>query len=179
MQVSGTPESPVIPRWVKQFWFWTQRSKESTSNQSFGNHFRILTYKCCKVRKLSSNKIFLIAIYSTDRKTHCTHTFWPSCRLSSLIILDNCNLLDEENALKNPNPKCNEACHLSIAVVDDKVLDVAESWEQWRADFQSGSKVLKKVFWIFSYLYVWHTMWFHAEKMLKTLKFWKLLNSLC
>ena len=47
------------------------------------------------------------------------------------------------------------------------------------ADFQSGSRVLKKVFWTFSYLYLWHTMWFHAEKLLKTLKFWKSLNSLC
>ena len=41
----------------------------------------------------------------------------------------------------------------------------------WRADFQSGSRVLKKVFWILSYLYLWHTMWFHAKKLLKTLKF--------
>ena len=49
----------------------------------------------------------------------------------------------------------------------------------WRADFQSGSRVLKKVFWTFSYLYLWHTMWFHAKKLLKTLKFWKSLNSLC
>ena len=48
-----------------------------------------------------------------------------------------------------------------------------------RADFQSGSRVLKKVFWTFSYLYLWHTMWFHAKKLLKTLKFWKSLNSLC
>ena len=49
----------------------------------------------------------------------------------------------------------------------------------WRADFQSGSRVLKKVFWTFSYLYLWHTMWFHAKKLLRTLKFWKSLNSLC
>ena len=49
----------------------------------------------------------------------------------------------------------------------------------WRADFQSGSRVLKKLFWTFSYLYLWHTMWFHAKKLLKTLKFWKSLNSLC
>ena len=41
----------------------------------------------------------------------------------------------------------------------------------WRADFQSGFRVLKKVFWTFSYLYLWHTMWFHAKKLLKTLKF--------
>ena len=41
------------------------------------------------------------------------------------------------------------------------------------ADFQSGSRVLEKVFWTFSYLYLWYTMWFHAEKLLKTLKFWK------
>ena len=46
-------------------------------------------------------------------------------------------------------------------------------------DFQSGSRVLKKVFWTFSYLFLWHTMWFHAKKLLRTLKFWKSLNSLC
>ena len=39
-------------------------------------------------------------------------------------------------------------------------------------------KVLKKVFWTFSYLYLWHTMWFHAKKLLKALKFWKSLSSL-
>ena len=57
--------------------------------------------------------------------------------------------------------------------------DVGESRVWWRADFQSGSRVLKKVFLTFSYLYLWHTMWFHAEKLLKTLIFWKSLNSLC
>ena len=45
--------------------------------------------------------------------------------------------------------------------------------------FQSGFRVLKTVFWTFSYLNLWHTMWFHAKKLLKTLKFWKSLNSLC
>ena len=56
--------------------------------------------------------------------------------------------------------------------------DVPESWVGLRADFQSGSRVLKKVFWTFSYLYLWHTMWFHAEKLQKTLKFLKSINSL-
>ena len=60
----------------------------------------------------------------------------------------------------------------------DSVANVPESWVWLRADFQSGSRVLKKVFWTFSYLYLWHTMWFHAKKLLKTLKFWKSLNSL-
>ena len=40
--------------------------------------------------------------------------------------------------------------------------DVGESCVWWRADFQSGSRVLKKVFWTFSYLYQWHTMWFQC-----------------
>ena len=57
--------------------------------------------------------------------------------------------------------------------------DLGEIRVWLRADFQSGSRVLKKVFWTFSYLYLWHTMWFHAKKLLKTLKFWKSLNSLC
>ena len=61
----------------------------------------------------------------------------------------------------------------------DSFSDVPESWVWWRADFQSGPRVLKKVFWTFSYLYLWHKMWFHAKKLLKTLKFWKSLNSLC
>ena len=61
----------------------------------------------------------------------------------------------------------------------ESIANVGESRVWWRADFQSGSRVLKKVFWTFSYLYLWHTMWFHTKKLLKTLKFWKSLNSLC
>ena len=37
----------------------------------------------------------------------------------------------------------------------ETVADVPESWVWWWADFQSGSRVLKKVFWTFSYLYLW------------------------
>ena len=66
-----------------------------------------------------------------------------------------------------------------ISLNYEKVADVLESWIWLRADFQSGSRVLKKEFWTFSYLYLWHAMWFHAKKLLKTLKFWKSLNSLC
>ena len=61
----------------------------------------------------------------------------------------------------------------------DSMSDLGEIRVYQRADFQSGSRVLKKVFWTLSYLYLWHTMWFHAKKLLKTLKFWKSLNSLC
>ena len=61
----------------------------------------------------------------------------------------------------------------------DSMSDLGEIRVYQRADFQSGSRVLKKVFWTFSYLYLWHTMWFHAKKLLRTLKFWKSLNSLC
>ena len=32
------------------------------------------------------------------------------------------------------------------------------------------------MFWTFSYLYLWHTIWFHAEKLLRSLKFWKSLR---
>ena len=66
-----------------------------------------------------------------------------------------------------------------ICIVYDSFSDVGEIRVYRRADFQSGSRVLKKVFWTFSYLYLWHTMWFHAKKLLRTLKFWKSLNSLC
>ena len=51
----------------------------------------------------------------------------------------------------------------------DSVATVGEIRVYRRAHFQSGSRVLKKVFWTFSYLYLWHTMWFHAKKLLKTL----------
>ena len=61
----------------------------------------------------------------------------------------------------------------------DSMPDLGEIRVYQRADFQSGSRVLKKVFWTLSYLYLWHTMWFHAKKLLRTLKFWKSLNSLC
>ena len=70
-----------------------------------------------------------------------------------------------------------KVCH--FLCMYDSFSDVGESSVWWRADFQSGSRVLKKVFWTSSYLYLWHTMWFHAKKSLKTLKFWKSLNLLC
>ena len=56
-----------------------------------------------------------------------------------------------------------------VCAVYDAVSDVVESGGLWRFDFQIGSRVLKKVFRTFSYLYLWHTMWFHAKKLLKTL----------
>ena len=40
----------------------------------------------------------------------------------------------------------------------ESIATVGEIRVWWRADFQSGSRVLKKVFWTFSYLYLWHTM---------------------
>ena len=69
--------------------------------------------------------------------------------------------------------------HLVHNIWYDSMSDLGEIRVYQRADFQSGSRVLKKVFWTFSYLYLWHTMWFHAKKLLRTLKFWKSLNSLC
>ena len=70
--------------------------------------------------------------------------------------------------------------HISLSISPyDSIATVGEIRVYRRADFQSGSRVLKKVFWTFSYLYLWHTMWFHAKKLLRTLKFWKSLNSLC
>ena len=58
-----------------------------------------------------------------------------------------------------------------ISKVYESIATVGEIRVYWRADFQRGSSVIKKVFWTFSYLYLWHTMWFHAKKLLKTLKF--------
>ena len=68
-------------------------------------------------------------------------------------------------------------CGCKFSRAYDRFTTVAETRLQWRSDFQSGSRVLKG--WTFSYLYLWHTMWFHAKKLLRTLKFWKSLNSLC
>ena len=68
---------------------------------------------------------------------------------------------------------------LFVRFTYESFSDVGEIRVYRRADFQSGSRVLKKVFWTLSYLYLWHTMWFHAKKLLRTLKFWKSLNSLC
>ena len=45
-----------------------------------------------------------------------------------------------------------------VCAVYDAVSDVVESGGLWRFDFQIGSRVLKKVFRTFSYLYLWHTM---------------------
>ena len=67
---------------------------------------------------------------------------------------------------------------MSVSLQYDKVASVPESWVRWRSNFQSGSRVLKKVLWTFSYQYLWPTMWSHAENWLKTIEFWKLLNSL-
>ena len=68
--------------------------------------------------------------------------------------------------------KWKDPCH-KISMTRSQMLKV-----QSRSDFQSGSSVFKKVFWTFSYIYLWHTLWIHAEKLPKTPKFWKSLNSL-
>ena len=68
---------------------------------------------------------------------------------------------------------------LCAQCIYESIATVGEIGVWWRADFQSGSRVLKKVFWTFSYLYLWHTMWFHAKKLLKSLIFWTSLNLLC
>ena len=61
------------------------------------------------------------------------------------------------------------------ATIYESIATVGESRVWWRADFQSGSRVLN---WCSEpFLYLWHTMRFHAKKLLKTLKFWKSLNS--
>ena len=42
-------------------------------------------------------------------------------------------------------------------------------WENWgmvEGRFSKWFWVLKQVFWTFSYLYLWHTMWFHAKNLL-------------
>ena len=76
-------------------------------------------------------------------------------------------------------PNRGQSCLLRQWKTYDSLSDVGEIRVYQRADFQSCSRVLKKVFWTLSYLYLWHTMWFHAKKLLRTLKFWKSLNSLC
>ena len=41
---------------------------------------------------------------------------------------------------------------------DDTVSDVVDMWVQWRSDFQSGSRVLKRVWWTYSHarlLWLW------------------------
>ena len=53
--------------------------------------------------------------------------------------------------------------HMSLELqthIYDKLSDVAKAWVQRRSDFQSGFRVLKEVLWTFSFLYLWHTMWF-------------------
>ena len=53
--------------------------------------------------------------------------------------------------------------------------DVNMSHSQILGKFEYGwgpiFKVVLELFWTFSYLYLWHTMWFHVKKLLKTLKF--------
>ena len=80
-----------------------------------------------------------------------------------------------------PNRRSRQTAKTNIAVqlfggqggvfhmIYDSLSDVGEIRVYQGADFQSGSRVLKKVFWTLSYLYLWHTMWFHAKKLLKTL----------
>ena len=65
----------------------------------------------------------------------------------------------------------------SVSLCYETVADVPESWVWWRVNFQSGSRVLKKVFWTFSYLCLSYIMRFQAKKLLKTIRFWKSLNS--
>ena len=55
----------------------------------------------------------------------------------------------------NANGSENE---INNQILYESIATVGEIRVWWRADFQSGSRLLKKVFWTFSYLYLWHTM---------------------
>ena len=64
----------------------------------------------------------------------------------------------------NDNNICLIAFLAALAALYEADADFPESGVWWRADFQSGFRVLKKVFWTLSYLYLWHTMWFHTKR---------------
>ena len=60
--------------------------------------------------------------------------------------------------------------------VYDSIATVGEIRVYWRADFQSGSSVLKKVLWTF-FIYIYGIQCdFMQKKVVKTIKFWKSLN---
>ena len=45
--------------------------------------------------------------------------------------------------------------------------------------FSKWFQTVQMVLWIYSYLYLWHTMWLHAEKVKVKVKLWKSLILLC
>ena len=102
---------------------------------------------------------------------YCSTNNWPGL----LLILSNDGL---HLWFIETSPRGHEKCWIYILGVKSLVhsrnwyesfATVGEIRVYQRADFQSGSRVLKKVLWTLSYLYLWHTMWFHAKKLLKTL----------
>ena len=115
------------------------------------------TYSCCLKKDFAclleqrSKKI------GQNVKGRSNFVLFNFALLSRLWRREVCKLCVD--LLKIPAIFCLKTAYESIATV-------GESRVWWRADFQIGSRVLKKVFWTFSYLYLWHTMWFHAKKLL-------------
>ena len=102
-----------------------------------------------------------LLIAKLARYDHCAEggvRYWSSFQVLAFQLV----LFDDY-----PHPTCSKI---------SQMLKKVES--NGGSDFQSESRVLNRVFWTFSFLYLWHTMWFHTEKLLKTLKFLKSLNSL-
>ena len=66
---------------------------------------------------------------------------------------------------------------LECMPIYDRVAPVVET-VQWRSNFQSGSRVLKKVLWIIFLSFSMAYNVIYAEKLLKSHKFWKPLNPL-
>ena len=98
-------------------------------------------------------------LFARTREAHCKNQEF-SCR----YLLHHCT-----NFLSSNSKKKSSWINIWIRGKYDSIAGVGKTGVWLRANFQSGSRVLKKVFWTFSYLYLWHTMWFHAKKLLKTL----------
>ena len=124
-------------------------------------------------------------------RTHLTRRstlhWWRISALLSFSLrfvwfkLDCCigSYLSLSSILGNAKTKILDEAHFrySLPIWDScrcsRKLGMVEGWfSKWFLSVKKGVLNL-------SYLYLWHTMWFHAEKLLKTIKFGKLLNSLC
>ena len=82
-----------------------------------------------------------------------------TCLWSKETLFMRAKCINEEHAVAPAPYLIWDSCYCSR-----KLSPMEDRFSKW-------FKSVKKVFTTFSYLYLWHTMWFHAEKLLKTLKF--------
>ena len=121
--------------------------------------------------------IFFATMWS-QHEIQSISNYWASIFLTSKISDEVMQLLNRIMWLFRISCfACRRLCYvISKLWIYDKVASVPESWVQWRAVFQSGSRVLKRMIWTF-FIYI-YAIDYGIHSKHQTLKLWKSLNTL-